>query len=103
MTPPARPAVFAFGGSLSLGEGPGYHPVGGSPMTALLQRAFSAAATLPAAVQDALAARLLDELAAEEAFDRELDATGGRLAGLAAAALAEHRAGETAALDPDQL
>lgn len=72
-------------------------------MTPLLQQAFAAAATLPAAEQDALAAWLLGELAAEDAFDRTLAATGGRLAGLAAEALAEHRAGETADLDPEGL
>lgn len=72
-------------------------------MTTLLQKAFTAAAALPAAEQDALATRVLDELAAEEAFDRALAATGGRLAGMAAAALAEHRAGQTVELDPDQL
>ncbi|MFO0848455.1 MAG: hypothetical protein U0871_07860 [Gemmataceae bacterium] len=72
-------------------------------MTPLLQRAITAVAALPAAEQDAVAARLLAELAAEDEFDRALAATGGRLAGLAAAALAEHRAGETAALDPDRL
>lgn len=72
-------------------------------MTTLLQTAFDKANALPADEQDALAARWLDELAAEESFDRTLTATGGRLAGLAAAAVAEHRAGETADLDPDRL
>lgn len=72
-------------------------------MTPLLQQAFTALAALPATEQDALAARLLDELAAEDAFDRTLSATGSRLAGLATAALAEHRAGETAELDPAEL
>ncbi len=62
-------------------------------MTALLQQAFAAAA-MPPAEQDALAARLLDELTAEDAFDRKLAATGSRLSGLAAEALAEHRAGQ---------
>lgn len=59
-------------------------------MTALLQQAVAAAATLPPAEQDEVAARWLDELATDDAFDRKLAATGGRLAGLAAAALAEH-------------
>jgi hypothetical protein len=75
----------------------------GPPMTPLMQQAVAAVAALPAAEQDALAARLLAELAAEDEFDRRLLATGGRLAGLAATALAEHRAGETADLDPDEL
>lgn len=72
-------------------------------MTPLLQQAFAAITALPAAEQDALAARLLAELAAEDEFDRKLVATGGRLTELAAAALAEHRAGETTDLDPDEL
>ena len=72
-------------------------------MTPLMQQAFTAIAALPAAEQDALAARLLDELAAEDAFDRALAATGGRLAGLAAEALAEHRAGGSAPLDSEEL
>ena len=72
-------------------------------MAPLLQQAFTAVAALPAEDQDAWAARLLDELSAEEAFDRKLAATGGRLAGLAAEALAEYRAGGTAPLDPDRL
>ena len=62
-------------------------------MTPLMQQAFTTIAALPAAEQDALATRLLDELAAEDAFDQTLAATGGRLAGLVAEALAEYRAG----------
>jgi hypothetical protein len=65
-------------------------------MTALLQQAIAAAATLPPAEQDAWASKLLEDLAAEDAFDHKLATTGGRLAGLAAAALAEHQAGQTA-------
>ncbi len=72
-------------------------------MTTLLQQAIAAAATLPPADQDAWAAKLFENLDAEDAFDRKLTATGGRLASLAAAALAEHRAGQTAPLDPDAL
>lgn len=72
-------------------------------MTPLLQSAFAAAAALPAAEQDALAARLLAELAAEDEFDRAIAGTGHKLAGLAAEALAEHRTGETVELDPDRL
>ena len=72
-------------------------------MTPMLQRAFTAVAALPAEDQDAWATRLLDEFAAEEEFDRKLAATGGRLAGLAAEALAEYRTGDIHALDPDPL
>lgn len=72
-------------------------------MTALLQQAFTAAAALPAAEQDALAALLLAELDAEDAFDRKLAHTGHKLAGLAAEAVAERRASQTVPLDPDRL
>ena len=72
-------------------------------MTQLLQQAFNAVAALPAEEQDSLAARLLAELAGEVEFDQKLQATGHRLSGLAADALAEHRAGQTLALDPDAL
>ena len=69
-------------------------------MTPLLQQAFTAVAALPAFEQDALATRLLAELAAEDEFDRSLTQSGGRLSGLAAEALAEYRAGATLELDP---
>ena len=72
-------------------------------MTQLLQQAFDAVAALPAEEQDAVAARLLAELADEDEFDRKLQATGHRLSGLAAEALAEYRAGQTLPLDPDTL
>lgn len=61
-------------------------------MTPLLQQAFTTLAALSADEQDAVAAWLMDELAAEDAFDRDVTATGDRLAGLATQALAEHRA-----------
>lgn len=80
-----------------------YHQVGGILMTTLLQQAFAAAALLSASEQDALARRLLDELAAEQQFDDKLAATGGQLTGLAALALAEHQAGETVDLDTGPL
>jgi hypothetical protein len=72
-------------------------------MTPLLQQAFHAVALLPAEDQNALASRLLEELAAEEAFDQRLEATAHRLIGLANDALAEFRAGETLPLDPKTL
>jgi hypothetical protein len=64
-------------------------------MTALLERAFHAASQLSEAEQDALAARLLAELEAEEAFDRTLEQTAHKLTPLTEEALAEHRAGLT--------
>lgn len=72
-------------------------------MTARLQRAFDEAAKLLTAEQDLLASRLLAELAAEEDFDRAISRSADKLVDFAKAALAEHRAGQTQELDPDQL
>lgn len=72
-------------------------------MTTLLEQAFAEAAKLSAEEQDVLAARLLAELAAEDEFDRKIAQTSDKLAGLARQALAEHRAGKTEELRPEQL
>lgn len=72
-------------------------------MTALLGKAFAEASKLSEPEQELLASRLLAELAAEDAFDRSLAASGDRLTELAKLALAEHRDGKTEVLDPDQL
>ncbi len=72
-------------------------------MTATLQKVFAEAAKLPEPEQDLLASRLLAELADEDRFDEAIAATGHKLAGLAAAALAEHRGGQSEALDPEAL
>jgi hypothetical protein len=72
-------------------------------MTLLLEKAFKAASNLPEAEQDLLAARLLAEVAAEDEFDRAIDASSAKLVALAAAAIAEHRSGTTAPLVPEQL
>jgi hypothetical protein len=72
-------------------------------MTPLLHQAFTAAATLPAAEQDALAAWVLAELNTEDDFDRALTESGGKLSRLADEALAEYRAGQTVELDPERL
>ena len=72
-------------------------------MTSLLERAFSEAAKLSPAEQDLLASRLLAELAAENDFDLALSSSAARLANLAGDAIAEHRAGLSQDLDPDQL
>ena len=72
-------------------------------MTTLLEQAFQEAAKLPAAEQDVLASRLLAELAAEDDFDRAIAGSADKLAKLAREALAEHRAGQTQELDPDQI
>jgi hypothetical protein len=72
-------------------------------MTTLLQQAFDEAAKLSPAEQDLLASRLLAELAAEDAFDRAIAHSADKLARLAAEALAEHRAGMTQELNPENL
>jgi hypothetical protein len=72
-------------------------------MTAILERAFAEAAKLPEREQELLATRLLAELSAENAFDRTIESSGHRLAGLAEAALEEDRAGLTEELIPERL
>ncbi len=58
---------------------------------------------LPDAEQELLASWLLTELATENDFDRKIASSSDKLAGLAAEALAEHRAGLTEELDPEKL
>jgi hypothetical protein len=72
-------------------------------MTKLLQQAFTEAAKLSELEQEVLASRLLAELAAEDDFDRDIARTSDKLAALAREALAEHRAGQTEALDPERI
>lgn len=72
-------------------------------MTTLLEKAFAEAAKKTPQEQDLLAARLLAELAAEDAFDRAIAGSADKLAALAREAIAEHRAGKTEELDPDRL
>jgi len=72
-------------------------------MTALLQKAFDEASKRSREEQDLLAARLLAELAAENAFDQTIASSANKLAKLAQQAIDEHRAGETEVLDPDRL
>ena len=72
-------------------------------MTELLRKAFEEASKLPPQEQDALASVLLEEIEGEEQWDATLAGTQDELAGLADAALAEHRAQKTKALDPENL
>ena len=72
-------------------------------MSQLMEQAIQKIRQLPEAEQDVLASRLLAELTAEDAFDRAIAGSAHKLAGLAAEALAEHRAGLTQELDPDRL
>jgi ABC-type cobalamin transport system ATPase subunit len=71
-------------------------------MIELLEQAFEKASRLPKLEQELLASRLLAELATEDAFDQALARSGEQLARMAQAALAEHRAGLTQELDPEQ-
>ncbi|MDX2036428.1 MAG: hypothetical protein SFX72_07235 [Isosphaeraceae bacterium] len=64
-------------------------------MSQLLERAIEAIRQLPEAEQEILASRLPAELAAEDTFDRAISGSAHKLAGLAAEALAEYRAGST--------
>ena len=72
-------------------------------MTELLKKAFEAASQLPPGEQDALASVLLGEIEGEHRWDATLEETHEKLTSLADAALAEHRAGKTQPLDPDEL
>ena len=71
-------------------------------MTTLLEWAFAEAAKRSVQEQELLASRLLAELDAEDEFDRRIAGSTDRLAQLAAEALAEHHAGLTEELNPDQ-
>jgi hypothetical protein len=72
-------------------------------MTELLEKAFEEASKLPQPEQDALAAWLLEEIAADRRWDEAFAGSADALARLADEALAERRAGRTQALDPDVL
>jgi hypothetical protein len=68
----------------------------------LLERAFAEASKLSETEQDLLASRLLAELGAEDAFDRDIAGSTETIAHLAAEAIVEHRAGLTEKLDPER-
>ena len=72
-------------------------------MTKLLQKAFDEASKLPVAEQDTLGRILLEELASERRWEDLFAGSHDLLAELADQALAEHRAGQTEKLDPDEL
>jgi hypothetical protein len=72
-------------------------------MTKLLQQAFDEASRLPDSDQDALAALLLSEIESDRRWDEAFVGSEDLLGRLAEEALAEHRAGLTQDLDPDQL
>ncbi len=68
-----------------------------------LEMAFAEAAKLPPAEQDALAEWLLEEMASEKRWLEAFAGSAEALARLADEALAEHRAGQTQLLDPEEL
>ena len=70
-------------------------------MTELLEKAFAEASKLSEEDQNALAAMLLKDLAAEELWDDALANSQDKLAALADEALAEFGRGETRPLDED--
>jgi hypothetical protein len=72
-------------------------------MTTLLKEAIQKASMLSDDEQDLLAARLLLELDAENAFRRTIEQTALSLTALANDAIAEDDAGLTEPLDPDAL
>lgn len=72
-------------------------------MTRTLDAAIAKLSTLPAEEQDRVARWLLDELADEEHWSRQFDASQDTLSKLAAEARADRATGRTTALDPDKL
>jgi len=95
--------VARFGGvQPNLLVAPGSKPKIG-PMTKLLDKLFEGLSKLPEAEQDAVAAFVLEELAAEKRWAAALDDSRDAIDRLAVEALAEHRAGVTRPLDPERL
>jgi hypothetical protein len=72
-------------------------------MTRLLEEAMARVSELPADAQDELARWLLSELESERRWSELFAESGDALGRLAEEALAEHRRGETKALDPETL
>ncbi len=68
-------------------------------MTSALQKAFEQAASLPPERQDALAAIVLEEIAAEDRWQQSFAGSQDVLAKLAAEALEEEAQGHTRDLD----
>jgi len=68
-------------------------------VTQLLERAFAAASTLPEQEQDAVASFLLAELESDRRWIAAFAASQPQLANLAAEALREFEAGDTALMD----
>ncbi len=72
-------------------------------MTQMLKKAFDEASRHPQELQDAIAAIVLAELAAEQRWDKTFAHSQDALSKLADEALAEHRAGRTRPLNVKDL
>jgi hypothetical protein len=71
-------------------------------MTESLAEAFAKASKLPEDEQDVIAALVLKEIESEERWDTLFAESQDELAGLAEEALAEHRAGRSKQMNPDE-
>ena len=72
-------------------------------MTRMLEEALAQLSKLPEAEQDAVGAWLLEELGAENRWEKLFAESSGALENLADQALAEHYSGRTEELAPDAL
>jgi hypothetical protein len=72
-------------------------------VTQVLEAALAALAKLPPEEQDRVGRWLLEELRDEEQWDRRFRGSQDALSKLGAEALADHAAGRTTPLDPEQL
>jgi hypothetical protein len=72
-------------------------------MTKLLEQALAKAQALPEAEQDAIAQIVIDEIESERRWDGLFAQSPEKLRNLADRAWAEHEAGGSQELDPDQL
>ncbi|MFN3651987.1 MAG: hypothetical protein ACK47B_20625 [Armatimonadota bacterium] len=72
-------------------------------MTRLLEQAIQEVRGLPASEQDEIAAVILKELEDERLWQDAFERSQDQLSLLAQEALAEHRAGVTRELEPDEL
>ena len=72
-------------------------------MSKLLEEVFAKLAELPETDQDAIATWLLEELESENQWEKLFSESHDALAGLANAALSEHKRGRTEELDLGKL
>lgn len=72
-------------------------------MSKLMERALEELAKLPEAEQEAIWARILEEIEDERRWDEQFAKSQDVLEKMAKQALEEHRAGKTKPLEPDEL